>query len=141
MKLLRDIAPVDLDACPIWRYLGDDDERATVEPDETFRVDGSGGAWIAKTTFTLADGTVLPGYCSPIDDGIDYVQPVIIDGRRHVPLFSEAASRGVDAAAVANALGKTGAAVFPIRFECAPRLPDGSCLRGVVTPDGMDLTG
>ena len=136
MKLLRNISPVDLDTSPIWRYHGEADEHATVEPDETVRDDGS-GAWIAKTAFTLADGTVLPGYCSPIDDGIDYVQPVIIAGSRHVPLYSETAPSGVDVTAVCERLGRTAMAVFPLGFVCAVPLPDGSQLRGIITTDGL----
>ena len=139
MKPLRNISPLDLDTTPIWRYHGDADEQAVVEPDQTFRDDGS-GAWIAKTAFTLADGTALPGYCSPIDDGIDYVQPVMIAGSRHVPLYSKTAPSGVDTTAVCEGLGRTSGAIFPIDFVCAVPLPDGSRLRGVITVDGMRLT-
>jgi hypothetical protein len=139
MKLLRNISPMDLDASPIWRCHGEADEQATVEPDETVRDDGS-GAWIAKTAFTLADGSAFPGYCSPIDDGIDYVQPVLIAGSRHLPLFSETAPWGVDTTAISARLGRASSAVFPIGFVWAVPLPDGSRLRGVITPDGLRRT-
>ena len=133
MKMLHELTTADLDAHAIWRYHGKDDMQASVEPDTAFLIDGSGGAWIVKTQFTLADGTELSGYCSPIDDGIDYVQPVmIIGGVHHLPLFTEAAHDGMDTMRICERIDKAHQEIFPITFLCLVPLPDGSTLCGVI---------
>ena len=88
MKRFADLTAEDLRSTPIWKYEGPNgDGSASVEADQGARVsEGECSVYVVSTTFQLADGTVLPGLSSPQDpSGLDYLQPVLFHGGRHVP--------------------------------------------------------
>lgn len=116
-KPLTTLTNEDLAAKPIWLYEGESDATATVEPVDTF-AEPDKRAYIARTKFTLSDGTVLFGYCSPTDDsGIDYVEPVIIGPSGHIPFWGDPPGTPPSDAEIAARLGKPAEDVFPCTFE------------------------
>lgn len=122
MKRLYDITVQDLKDQPIWLYQGESDDVATVTPvpDFDFPYDAIyESAYIAKTRFTTASGVDFFGYCSPTDpSGLDYIQPVIIHGSRHINLWDDTANSATSQAVIANALGLECTDVFPLHYYC-----------------------
>lgn len=118
MKALRKLTLEDLARCPVWRYEGDSEESASVWPVETFEQPDR-EAYIARTRFLLADGSVWWGYCSPTDDsGLDYVQPVILAPGGPVRFWYDEAPAEPEPARTCRLLGRSLGQVFPARFEC-----------------------
>jgi hypothetical protein len=99
----------DLNAIPVWEWQEcDGGERVRATTLESVpEADGS-AVYIAFTRFTLADGTVMFGFCSPGDDsGLDYIQPVIVSEHGHWNLWEGMKN-----------VPKSGEAIFPLVFEC-----------------------
>ena len=94
-------------------------------------------SFIAATSFVLADGTKLEGYCSPDDDsGMDYIQPVLFASGRQVALFPNG---DVDSSVIielAELLAKPERHIFPIRWECLVRV-DRRLVGGEITSDDI----
>jgi hypothetical protein len=91
-----------------------------------------GPVHLVLTTFTLGNGQLRHGYCSPADSsGIDYTQPVIITPSGRVPLWQEAKTPGEDLEHFALWLGVDSSQMLPINVES--RVPvDGSFYRDIV---------
>jgi hypothetical protein len=135
MKSLTALTAQDLLSHPVWSYTGENDAVATVTPspagdlreDMPFTV-------IVRTDFTLNNGTHYLGYCSPTDPtGLDYVQPVLLDGARHIRFHLEPDN---DASSGWTALGLPLNAVFPVRWLCAEKV-DGKVVSGSILPDAL----
>jgi len=130
MKRFADLSVDDLSASPVWRYSsGDGDASAIVEPTEKAELSESeSSVYVVSTTFILADGTSVPGVCSPQDaSGLDYIQPVLFGVDGHVRLSTVR----TDAQEVAQHLRRRTAAVFPLQFRCNVPV-DGVVLSGTI---------
>jgi hypothetical protein len=131
VKRLAELTVRDLAASPVWRYEGGSGAEALVSPADRHSLSQSDDEiFLAATDFVLSDSSRHLGFCFPADDsGIDYLQPVIVSGARHVSFWFEA---GVSQAALARqwkALGKQASEIFPITFQC--RVPvDGRTVTG-----------
>jgi PilZ domain-containing protein len=131
VKRLAELTVKDLAASPVWRYEGGSGAEALVAPaDRRSLSQWDDEIFLAATNFVLSDSSRHVGFCFPADDsGIDYLQPVIVSGSRHVSFWFEG---GVSQAALARqwkALGKQPAEIFPITFQC--RIPvDGRTVTG-----------
>ncbi|HEY6050926.1 MAG TPA: PilZ domain-containing protein [Thermoanaerobaculia bacterium] len=120
MKRLADLTVEDLTSVPVWRYEGGSDEEALVVPvrrDSLSQMDDD--VFLAATEFELADSARHFGFCFPADDsGIDYLQPVIVAGSRHVGFWFDAPVTPEVLAEQWAALGKGAESVSPVRFKC-----------------------
>jgi hypothetical protein len=118
MKRLAELTLEDLARCPVWRFEGQSDDSASVIPVDDFeRPDRE--AYIARTRFTLADGSEWWGYCSPTDDSsLDYLQPVILTMGGPVRFWYDEPPAEPEPARACRLLGKRPSEVFPVRFEC-----------------------
>jgi len=102
---------------PIWKS---DYDHAVCPTDLTTHPDPNidQATYIVLTTFTLNDGTVMTGYCSPADDsGIDYIQPVIIIDGSHVQLWDEENARETDKLLIAKKLFRSVDQIFPLKYS------------------------
>jgi hypothetical protein len=118
VKPLRDLTVEDLERYPIWRYLGESDDTASVSPAAKFEQPDCEG-YIARTRFVLADGSEWWGYCSPADDsGLDYIQPVILTPGGPVRFWYDEQPVELGLARACWLLGKCPQQIFPARFEC-----------------------
>ncbi len=90
-----------------WRENGGAEEVRPTSLDCIPEADGN-AVHLVFTKFSLADGKVEFGYCSPGDDsGLDYIQPVIICEEIHWNLL--------DGEPPQTLSGKN---IFPLKFEC-----------------------
>jgi hypothetical protein len=89
----------------------------------------NGPLHIVLTTFTLGNGQLRHGYCSPADSsGIDYTQPVVITASGRVPLWHGAALTRELLERFAVWLEVDASEILPIHIES--RVPvDGSFYR------------
>ena len=118
MKKLNQLTNKDLQLYPIWLYQGKSDEIAIVKPCSKFE-NPNREIYIARTRYTLNDGTVLYGYCSPTDDsGLDYIQPVIIHSNQHIKFWYDEKPKEEELESTCELIGKQPSEVFPIKFEC-----------------------
>lgn len=131
---------------PVWisAHVADTDAPWYDDTDEeTFRpwlgalpVGPDDGLFLVRATFTLADGTALPGFLTPQEapqpaglEGLLQAEVFLPGGRREqfwdglVPLPAE--RRAALAAQLFADLGKLAGAVFPVRVEAAPGLTRG----------------
>jgi hypothetical protein len=141
MKRLFDLTVEDLDASPVWRYEGGSGVEAMVEAEpraSLTRADEE--IYLAATEFALPDSSPRLGFCFPVDDeGVDYLQPVIVTPAGHVRFWFDGVVEPEVLASQWSALGKGEDEVFPLTYRC--RVPvDGrtvsGVLRGVQTPAG-----
>ena len=131
MKRLGELTVEDLTANPVWRYEGGSGAEALVAPvDRDSLSQSDDEIFLAATDFQLSDSSRHFGFCFPADDsGIDYLQPVIISGPRHVCFWFEGTIPPTALDSQWNALGKQPADIFPIAFQC--RVPvDGRAVAG-----------
>lgn len=85
-KQVYALTPDDLAQYPIWEFALDeegeeDQDEATVRPfTGSDSPDPAEGMFIVRGQFTLADGTIFPGYLTPAEDSSDLgtVQPQIV---------------------------------------------------------------
>jgi len=134
VKRLADLTAADLVANPVWRYEGGSGAEALVVPvkrkslsqmdDEIF---------LAATEFELFDSTRHFGFCFPADDsGIDYLQPVIIRGSRHVNFWFDGPVAPQALESQWSVLGKEPKDIFPVAFRCLVPV-DGRTASGRIT--------
>ncbi|MDQ6894028.1 MAG: PilZ domain-containing protein [Acidobacteriota bacterium] len=120
MKRLADLTVEDLTSVPVWRYEGGSDAEALVVPvrrDSLSQNDDD--VFLAATEFELVDSARHFGFCFPADDSsIDYLQPVIVTGGRHVGFWFDAPVTPEVLADQWSLLGKAAENVFPVRFKC-----------------------
>ena len=123
----------DLLETPVWEWRSESD-RELVRPTDLRELHEyrQGPVHIVLTTFTLGNGQLRQGYCSPADSsGIGYTQPVIITPSGRVPLWQEATSSPEGFERFALWLEVDTSEMLPIKVES--RVPvDGSFYRGVV---------
>ncbi|HKF41773.1 MAG TPA: PilZ domain-containing protein [Thermoanaerobaculia bacterium] len=141
MKRLFDLTVEDLNASPVWRYEGGNGVDAVVVEEERDSLTSTDEeVYLAATEFLLPDSSARLGFCFPVDDeGIDYLQPVIITPAGHVRFWFDGAVTAEVLASQWNALGKREDEVFPLTYRC--RIPvDGrmvaGTLRNVETSEG-----
>ena len=150
LKQFAELKLSDLENYPIWVncHTVDYDEPWYDKTDEeTFRpwvgdipVDPNEAIFLVKSTFTLADGTVLEGFITPVGNVnedvakvLGMVQPYIFDTKGKLVQFWFSGVPFLDEN-IKNMyllLGKTSKDVFPIEFEANPSLVNG-ITRGVI---------
>jgi hypothetical protein len=133
MKRLFDLTVEDLTTSPVWRYEGGNGVEAMVvaEPRDSL-TRGDEEVYLAATEFVLPDSSPRLGFCFPVDDeGIDYLQPVIVTPAGHVRFWFDGAVAPEVLASQWTALGKREDEVFPVNFRCRI-LVDGRTVTGVI---------
>jgi hypothetical protein len=133
MKPLQELSPDDLTRHPVWLYLCGEDGRESIAASRKAQIsESSPETYVVLTTFELADGSVLTGYSTPQDDsGLDYIQPVIVTEKGHLPLFYEKAPPVREPEFICRSLAKSFDQIFPLRYRA--KIPvDGRFVEGVV---------
>jgi hypothetical protein len=123
----------DLLETPVWEWRSESD-RELVRPTDLRELHeyGGGPVHIALTTFTLGNGQLRQGYCSPADSsGIDYTQPVIITPSGRVLLWQNASGSQASFERFALWLEVDTSEMLPIKVESRVSV-DGSFYRSVV---------
>jgi hypothetical protein len=139
MKRLTDLRPADLERVAVWHYLGDTDDVAHVRATERSELtDADAGDFIARTQFVLANGMQHLGFCSPLDETIDIVQPVIVTAEGLVYFHFEEPPSQETLARQWQRLGVGHEQIFPVHYRCAVPT-DGRYVTGTIEED--DLTG
>ena len=140
MKKLRDLAPADLQRCPVWRYEGETDEVAVLHATSKRELtDPSDQIYIAETQFVLANGAQHIGFCTPADDDeVQTLQPVIVTPEGHVYFWFDEPPTREFLLAQWNRLGAPRDEVFPVHFRCVVPV-NGKYVTGVIEEE--DLTG
>jgi hypothetical protein len=140
MKRLHDLTPADFERVAVWRYEGESDDVAQVRAtDRTELTDGDRELFIARTQFTLANGSHHIGFCSPDASGdLADLQPVIVtaDGPVYFSFDAPPSQETLDGQWLR--LGAGHEQIFPVHFRCTVPL-DGECVTGTIEAD--DLTG
>ncbi|MEO8190929.1 MAG: PilZ domain-containing protein [Acidobacteriota bacterium] len=126
MKRLVELTVADLAATAVWRYEGGTGDQAIVVPADRSSLSISDDeVFLARTEFTLPDGSRHPGFCFPVDDtGVDYLQPVIVTEAGQVRFWFEGP---VSPAALAGQwayLGRGVEEIFPVGFRCLVPVDD-----------------
>ena len=140
MKRLHDLEPADLERAAVWRYEGESDDVARVRATarrQLFARDRD--LYIARTQFTLANGSHHIGFCTPDANGkLDDLQPVIVtaDGPVYFAFDAPPSQETLDAQWLRLGVGH--AQIFPVHFRCTVSL-DGAYVTGVIQAE--DLTG
>ena len=140
MKRLRDLAPADLQRCPVWRYEGETDDVAVLHAtDKRELSDSSRDIYIAETQFVLANGAQHIGFCTPADeDEVEVLQPVIVTPEGHVYFWFDEPPTRESLRAQWNLLGVAHEDIFPVHFRCMVPV-NGKFVTGVIEEE--DLTG
>jgi hypothetical protein len=138
LKQFGDLLASDFERHPIWvsAHGTDEDEPWYEETDEeTFRpwtgkvpVDASEGMLLVRATMELRDGTSHPGFATPAfdGDGLGTQQPQICIGNQIFGFWGGIAGVQVEyRRALYQALAKTPAEIFPLRFSIDPALATG----------------
>ncbi len=139
-KQVYELTSEDLAAHPVWQFALDEEceegqDEATVRPVEE-PLDPGEGLCIAKTEFTLNDGTVLTGFLSPPvpnlpklyyyegDDGSSESQPSIVTPEGHVMFWHGILRPMPEAIAEYYRIlgGKTAEDVFPVKFHTVAQI-------------------
>ena len=132
-KPVTNLTVADLLETPVWELRSESGEEL-VRPTALRELHeySDGPVHIALTTFTLGDGQLRHGYCSPADSsGIDYTQPVIITSSGRVSLCQEVTAPRELLNHFALWLETDPAKMLPITVES--RVPvDGSFYREIV---------
>lgn len=140
MKKLRALTPADLDRSAVWFYEGENDEVACVHASALKEIPASAARpLIARTQFTLADGSHHLGYCSPREGGdLAALQPVILGEQGPVFFSFEAPPSREFLAEQWKRLGVRTEDVFPVHFRCTVPV-NGNFVIGRIDED--DLCG
>lgn len=141
MKKLRALTPADLDRSAVWLYEGDNDEVALVHATSLREIEVASLSrpLIARTQFTLGDGSHHVGYCSPCKgDDLFALQPVIVASGGPVFFsFDQPPSREF-LTEQWKRLGVSAEDVFPVHFRCTVPV-EGEFVIGRIDED--DLSG
>lgn len=142
-KQVYELTQEDLAKFPVWEFALDEEgeegqDEATVRP---YKAAGAldpsegDGMFVVRASFTLADGSRVPGYLTPptrSDDGLGAIQPVIITAQGQVPFWCGIVTpRAERLARCYQSLGRDAGSVFPLRFESEVELLGGP-VRGSV---------
>jgi len=125
----------DLRKCPIWEFEDHPDEVATVKPAASFEEPGKRG-YIAFTKFVIDDGTEYWGYCSPIDEGLDYLQPSIITPEGHARFWYDEPPKEPEPEKLCRLLDREVENIFPVVYECQVAF-EGAHLHGRIETIGF----
>jgi len=139
MRTPRTLTPDALQRCAIWEEIGTEggpyEGRLRPRPDLSVADDPESetGDFIVCTSFTLADGSVLTGYCSlaPVAvvnlrgwfRGIGLLQPAIVLERGQVPFWFLEEPRRQAILALYETLEHEPEQVFPIEFCARVEVP------------------
>jgi hypothetical protein len=139
MRTPRTLTIPDLERCAIWEELGAEggpyDGRLRPRLDLSVAEDPESetGDFVVRTRFTLADRSLLTGYCSPAPipvvnlrgwfGGMGLLQPAIVLGRGQVPFWFLERPDREEIGALYDALERTPEQVFPIEFRADVDLP------------------
>jgi hypothetical protein len=118
-KHIAELTIPDLQARPVWEWSGSEAD-ARVRPSSLREIPdyAAGAIYIALTSFLLAGGKQLFGYCSPADpSGLDYTRPVIITSKGTVPLWHDSPPGSQLVSKYLAWLECQAADVFPILVE------------------------
>ncbi len=140
MKHLHDLTPADLERAAVWRYEGESDDVAHVRAtDRTELAADDRDRFIARTQFTLANGSHHIGFCTADPSArIDDLQPVIVTADGPVYFYFEAPPSQETLDAQWLRLGVGHEQIFPVHFRCTVLL-DGEYVTGII--EAEDLTG
>ncbi|HUP61962.1 MAG TPA: hypothetical protein VNA69_16260 [Thermoanaerobaculia bacterium] len=139
MKRLTDLRPSDLERAAVWHYAGETDDVAQVRAtDRRELTDAEAADFIARTQFVLANGTQHIGFCSPADEALDVLQPVIVTSEGLVYFHFEEPPSHESLLQQWKRLGVGREQIFPVHFRCLVPL-DGRYVTGTIDED--DLTG
>lgn len=140
MKRLSDLRPSDLQRVLVWRYVGENDDTASVQATERRELSRRDEAtFIAHTQFTLADGSQHVGFCTPAEGStLESIQPVIVtDAGTFYFWFDPPPSRESWRAQL-RLLGVPPDSVFPVHYRCTVPV-DGRFVFGTI--EEGDLQG
>lgn len=134
-KQVYDLTLADFDRFRVWEFALDEEgeegqDEATVRPYKfTPPLSPSAGMFVILSDFTLADGTHMQGYLTPLAQGTNDVsmsQPIIITEQGQVAFWY-----GILKPSAETILGnyrlltKTAAQVFPARFKSMVEMQGG----------------
>ncbi len=138
MKPVSSLTNSDFDACPVWRHkMRNEQDWAEPQLQQTVVTDHPRIGYIVRSRFTLRDGTVLFGFCSPQDlSGIDYVQPVICGSDQQIEFWDESAIQMSMPDGICRVLDRSANDVFPVQYESLVEC-DGTIHRGEITLDDL----
>ena len=139
MKRVHDLRPSDLERVAVWHYLGENDDVATVRATDRMDLEERDvDSFIARTQFVLANGAQHIGFCSPCEEAIDIVQPVIVTAEGLVYFYFEEPPSQETLEAQWRRLGAGHEQIFPIHYRCAVPV-EGRYVTGII--EAEDLTG
>jgi hypothetical protein len=123
-KQVYDLSAADLCEYPAWEFAIDEEgedgqDEASVRPLPLHDIDDHlDGSAIVAAEFTLADGTILPGYLTPRtrpNMTLGDIQPQIITDRGQVMFWYGRCPMKLEN--LYNLLQRSSSEVFPIRFK------------------------
>ena len=115
---LQHISQSDIIKHPVWRHWYDDGMEYVEAQNKSAVSESSTSSYIVLTEFKLNNKTTLTGFCSPQDfSGLDYIQPVILIGDYHLPLFREGEWSDQEQLDALKKLGVTKGEAFPIIYR------------------------
>ena len=123
MKKIETLSIKEIEDIPVWEHWTAENGIEYIAPStrkEIFEreADLENKGYIVRTHFFLKDMTQHVGFCSPQDSsGIDYIQPVIITERGHVPFYHERPISYSKRLIYLKRLGKAEKQVFPITYK------------------------
>lgn len=139
MRTPRTLTPDDLERCAIWEQIategGPYDGRLQSRPGLSIPADPEieTGDFIVRASFTLGDGSILTGYCSPVPVGVldlrgwfrglGLIQPAIVVERGHVPFWFVEEPGRHEVLALYDTLARGPEEVFPVEFGAGVELP------------------
>jgi hypothetical protein len=142
MRTPRTLTLEDLEQCAIWEEIGAQggpyDGRLRPRPDLAVAADPESETdlFIVATTFTLADGSLLMGYCSPAPvavvnlrgwfRGIGLLQPAIVLDGGQIPFWFREEPRRDQILALYDLLERDPTQVFPVEFQARVEVPPDS---------------
>ena len=141
-----DLTPGHFHRHPVWIqcHVVDYDEPWHADTDEeTFRpwlealpADPGAGMLLVRADLTLADGTWLDGFVTPVtssesadaDGALGYMQPQLFlpSGRRVMFWYGALSAPAESRQEFYNELGRSPSGVFPIHFQARPGLTSGT---------------
>jgi hypothetical protein len=146
MRTPRTLTPADLERCAIWEEIGTEggpyEGRLRPRPDLAVAADPESETdlFVVATTFTLADSSLLRGYCTPAPvsvvglrgwfRGIGLLQPAIVLERGQVPFWFLEKPVREEILTLYDTLERDAKQVFPIEFQARVEVPPDSFASG-----------
>ena len=134
-KQVYELSVTDFERHPVWEFALDEEgeegqDEATVRPfDSNEALDPGAGMFVVRAEFTLADGTILPGYLTPGvqgDRSMGTIQPIVLTPQGQVFFWYGVIPLAADRLRQCYAkIGRQSGAVFPCRFKSTVELAGG----------------